>query len=318
MQYIIAYVLPLLLIIAGGNYFINYIKKINFGQQVRDYGPESHFKKAGIPTMGGLLIIPVFLILALIMLPLKIEVIAILLTTVLMALTGFLDDFLKIKFKRSLGLKAWQKIILQIAAAAVTIFPAVFILKQQTIIIPFLGSYKIAVAAKIILAFIVIIGSSNAVNLTDGLDGLAAGITSIVTLAFALLFYFLEFPDFSLLMLIMSGSCTAFLWFNANPASIFMGDLGSLAIGSFLGAAAVFTASELYLLIIGGIYVVETLSVMIQVPYYKITGGKRVFKMTPIHHHFELSGLPENKIVFRFSIITILLSLFALSSLLIN
>ncbi len=315
MQYIIAYILPLLLIILSGNYFIDYIKKLNFGQQVRDYGPESHLDKAGIPTMGGLLIIPIFLIVAFIMLPLKLEILTILITTFIMALTGFLDDFLKVKLERSLGLKAWQKIIMQTAAAAVTVFAAVIVLNQQSIIIPFLGSYKIGAAAKSILAFVVVIGSSNAVNLTDGLDGLAAGITSIVTLAFAVLFYFLELPDYSLIMLIMSGSSTAFLWFNANPASVFMGDVGSLAIGSFLGAAAVLTASEIYLLIIGGIYVIETLSVMIQVPYYKITGGKRVFKMTPIHHHFELSGLAENKIVFRFSIITILLSLFALTSL---
>jgi len=315
MQYIIAYILPLILIILSGNYFIDYIKKLNFGQQVREYGPESHFKKAGVPTMGGLLIISVFLIVALIMLPLKLEVIITLITTFIMALTGFLDDFLKVKLERSLGLKAWQKIIMQIAAAAVTVFTAVFILNQQSLIIPFLGSFKIGPAAKTILAFIVIIGSSNAVNLTDGLDGLAAGITAVVTLAFAILFYFFELTDYSLIMLIMSGSCTAFLWFNANPASVFMGDVGSLAIGAFLGAVVVLTAAEIYLLIIGGIYVIETLSVIIQVPYYKITGGKRVFKMTPIHHHFELSGLAENKIVFRFSIITILLSLFALTSL---
>jgi phospho-N-acetylmuramoyl-pentapeptide-transferase len=315
MQYIIAYILPLILIILSGNYFIDYIKKLNFGQQVREYGPESHFKKAGVPTMGGLLIISVFLIVALLMLPLKLEIIIILITTFIMALTGFLDDFLKVKLERSLGLKAWQKIIMQIAAAAVTVFTAVFILNQHSLIIPFLDSYEIGAAAKTILAFIVIIGSSNAVNLTDGLDGLAAGITSVVTLAFAILFYFFELTDYSLIMLIMSGSCTAFLWFNANPASVFMGDVGSLAIGAFLGAVVVLTASEIYLLIIGGIYVIETLSVIIQVPYYKITGGKRVFKMTPIHHHFELSGLAENKIVFRFSIITILLSLFALTSL---
>ena len=315
MQYIIAYILPLILIILSGNYFIDYIKKLNFGQQVREYGPESHFKKAGVPTMGGLLIISVFLIVDLIMLPLKLEVIITLITTFIMALTGFLDDFLKVKLERSLGLKAWQKIIMQIAAAAATVFTAVFILNQHSLIIPFLGSYEIGAVAKTILAFIVIIGSSNAVNLTDGLDGLAAGITAVVTLAFAILFYFFELTDYSLIMLIMSGSCTAFLWFNANPASVFMGDVGSLAIGAFLGAVVVLTAAEIYLLIIGGIYVIETLSVIIQVPYYKITGGKRVFKMTPIHHHFELSGLAENKIVFRFSIITILLSLFALTSL---
>jgi phospho-N-acetylmuramoyl-pentapeptide-transferase len=314
MHYFIAYILPLVLIVFSGNYFINYIKRLNFGQQVRGYGPKSHLEKAGIPTMGGLLIISVFLIVSLIILPLKLEIITILVTTIIIALTGFLDDILKIKFERSLGLKAWQKIIMQMVAAGLTAFVTVFILNQQSMMIPFLGSYEIGTTVKLILAFIVVIGSSNAVNLTDGLDGLAASITSIVTLAFAALFYFLELPEYTLIMLIMAGSCTAFLWFNANPASVFMGDVGSLAIGAFLGATAVLTASEIYLLIIGGIYVIETVSVMIQVPYYKITGGKRVFKMTPIHHHFELTGLAENKIVFRFSIITILLSLFALIS----
>jgi phospho-N-acetylmuramoyl-pentapeptide-transferase len=233
-----------------------------------------------------------------------------------MALTGFLDDFLKIKLERSLGLRAWQKIILQTAAAAVTAVTAVLLVNQHNIIVPFFTSYELGAVLKFILAFIVVIGSSNAVNLTDGLDGLAAGVTTIVCLAFAVLFYLINLPEYSLLMLIMAGSTTAFLWFNANPATVFMGDVGSLAMGGFLGAVAVLTASELYLLIIGGIYVVETLSVMIQVPYFKITGGKRVFKMTPIHHHFELSGLAENKIVFRFVITTILLSLFALISVL--
>jgi phospho-N-acetylmuramoyl-pentapeptide-transferase len=315
MQYITAYILPLLIIIISGNSFINYIKKINFGQQVRDYGPESHLKKAGIPTMGGLLIISVFFTVSIFILPLNYEIMTILLTTFIMALTGFLDDFLKIKFKRSLGLRAWQKILLQTAAAAVTAFTAVFVIEQQSLMIPFFASYNLNLVLKLILAFIVVIGSSNAVNLTDGLDGLAAGITAVVTLAFALVFYLINSADYSLLMLIMAGSTTAFLWFNGNPASVFMGDVGSLAIGAFLGAAAVLTGTEIYLLIIGGIYVIETLSVMIQVPYYKITGGKRVFKMTPIHHHFELSGLSENKIVFRFVIITIILSLFALFSL---
>ena len=315
MQYILAYILPLLIIVFSGNYFINYIKKLNFGQQVRDYGPESHLKKAGIPTMGGLLIISVFLILSFFFVPLNIEYTALLLSTFIMALTGFLDDFLKIKFERSLGLKAWQKIILQTAAALVTAVTAVFVVKQHSIIIPFLGNLQTGEVFKFILAFIVVIGSSNAVNLTDGLDGLAAGVTAVVSAAFAAIFYLQGLNNYSLLMLIMAGSTTAFLWFNANPASVFMGDVGSLAIGGFLGATAVLTASEIYLLIIGGIYVIETLSVMIQVPYFKITGGKRVFKMTPIHHHFELSGLAENKIVFRFVIITILLSLFAVSSL---
>lgn len=312
MNYIIAYICPLLLIIISGDLVINYLKKINFGQQIREVGPKSHLQKSGIPTMGGLLIIAVFLLIALLLLELNFAIITILLTTFVMALTGFLDDFLKIKLKRSLGLKAWQKLFLQAIAAVLTAAVSIFILKEQSLMIPVIGSYQLKAIIKFILAVIVVIGSSNAVNLTDGLDGLAAGVTTVVCLAFAVLFYLLKLPNYSLLMLIMAGSCTAFLWFNSKPASIFMGDVGSLAIGGFLGSAAVLTGTEIYLLLLGGIYVIETLSVIIQVSYFKLTAGKRVFKMTPIHHHFELKGLAENKIVFRFIISSILLAAFSL------
>ncbi|ADO76870.1 phospho-N-acetylmuramoyl-pentapeptide-transferase [Halanaerobium praevalens] len=312
MNYIIAYICPLLLIIISGDLVINYLKKINFGQQIREVGPKSHLQKSGIPTMGGLLIIAVFLLIALLLLELNFAIITILLTTFVMGLTGFLDDFLKIKLKRSLGLKAWQKLFLQAIAAVLTAAVSIFILKEQSLMIPVIGSYQLKAIIKFILAVIVVIGSSNAVNLTDGLDGLAAGVTTVVCLAFAVLFYLLKLPNYSLLMLIMAGSCTAFLWFNSKPASIFMGDVGSLAIGGFLGSAAVLTGTEIYLLLLGGIYVIETLSVIIQVSYFKLTAGKRVFKMTPIHHHFELKGLAENKIVFRFIISSILLAAFSL------
>lgn len=315
MLYIMAYLLPLIIIILSGSCFIKYIKKINFNQQVREYGPESHLKKSGIPTMGGLLIIFVFLIISFTLIPLNIENITILLSTIIMALTGFLDDFLKIKFKRSLGLKAWQKIMLQFIAAAITTFVAVFILNKLAVKVPFFGEYQLPVLLKIILSFTVVIGSSNAVNLTDGLDGLAAGVTTAAALSLALVFYILGFTDYSIMMLIMAGATTAFLWFNSNPAEIFMGDIGSLAIGAFLGSTAVLSSTEFFLLIIGGIYVMETVSVILQVSYYKFTAGKRIFKMTPIHHHFELNGIAENKIVFRFIIITIILGLTTIISL---
>lgn len=315
MLYIMAYLLPLLIIILTGNIFIKYIKKINFGQQIREYGPKSHLKKSGIPTMGGLLIIFVFLLMSLILIPLNIKVLTILISTFIMALTGFLDDFLKIKFERSLGLKAWQKIILQLISAAVTTYTAVFIAAETVLQIPFLGELQLSLTLKLILSFLVVVGTSNAVNLTDGLDGLAAGVTAAAAFSFAIIFYLLGFNNYLMMMLIMAGAATAFLWFNSNPAEIFMGDVGSLAIGAFLGSTAVLTSTEFFLLLIGGIYVIETLSVIIQVPYYKLTGGKRVFKMTPIHHHFELSGVAENKIVFRFVIITIILGLIAVISL---
>lgn len=316
MIFILAYLIPLIFIILSGNLFIKFIEKINFGQQIRSYGPQSHLQKAGVATMGGLLIITVFLLTALFLLELKTEIIVVLSTTLMMSFTGFLDDYLKIKFERSLGLKAWQKIILQTIAALLTSLTVIFVLANNRLLLPFYGSYNLSFILKFILSFLVVIGSSNAVNLTDGLDGLAAGVTAVVSLAFAFLFYQLNLNSYSLLMLIMAGSTTAFLWFNSNPAQVFMGDVGSLAIGAFLASAAVLTGTEFFLLIIGGIYVIETLSVMIQVPYFKLSGGKRIFKMTPIHHHFELKGIAENKIVFRFIILTVIFSLFALSSLL--
>jgi phospho-N-acetylmuramoyl-pentapeptide-transferase len=316
MIYITAFLLPLLIIILTGSKFILFIKKLNFGQQIRKYGPEDHLKKSGIPTMGGLLIIGVFIIISIILVPLNLRTISVISAAFLMALTGFLDDFLKIKLKRSLGLTALQKIAMQIAAALIPALIIIFILDTPPVIVPFLGSYQINLFLRFLFIIFVVTGTANAVNLTDGLDGLAAGVTLIVSLAFAVLFYNYGIIDLMLLMLIMAGSCTAFLWFNANPAEIFMGDVGSLGIGGFLAAAAVISGTEIYLLIIGFIYVIETLSVMLQVPYFKLTGGRRIFKMTPIHHHFELKGIAENKIVFRFIIITIIFSLLALTSVL--
>jgi phospho-N-acetylmuramoyl-pentapeptide-transferase len=316
MIYIKAFLLPLLIILFTGNKFILYIKKINFGQQIRKYGPEEHLKKSGIPTMGGVLIIGAFIITSIVLVPLNVRTVSVIAAAFLMALTGFLDDFLKIKFERSLGLTALQKIVMQLAAALIPALIIIFIIDTPPIIVPFLGSYQINLFLRFLFIMFVVTGTANAVNLTDGLDGLAAGVTLIVSLAFALLFYMSGNNDLMLLMLVMGGSCTAFLWFNANPAEIFMGDVGSLGIGGFLAASAVISGTEIYLLIIGIIYVIETLSVMLQVPYFKITGGRRIFKMTPIHHHYELKGIAENKIVFRFIIITIIFSLLALTSVL--
>ncbi len=315
MLYIMAYLLPLFLIIFSGGKFIKFIRKINFGQQIREYGPEEHLKKSGIPTMGGLLIIGIFLIFSIILAQLNIKTTAVLAVTFLMSLTGFLDDFLKIKLERSLGLRAWQKIILQIVAALIPAIIIIYFIETPPLIVPFIGNFQLNPLLRFLLTLFVVIGTSNAVNLTDGLDGLAASVTAVVSLSFAVIFYMTNILDLMIMMIIMAGSCTAFLWYNANPAQIFMGDVGSLGIGGFLAASAVLSGTELYLLIIGFIYVMETASVMIQVPYYKITGGKRIFRMTPIHHHFELKGIAENKIVFRFAIITIIFSLLALLSL---
>ncbi|MGM0602484.1 MAG: phospho-N-acetylmuramoyl-pentapeptide-transferase [Bacillota bacterium] len=315
MIYISAFLFPLFLMLFLGKPFISLLKKINFGQQIREFGPESHLKKSGIPTMGGVLIITVFIVSSLIFTELNIKTAVILISSFIMSAAGFMDDFLKIKLSRSLGLKAMQKIGLQFISALIVVIYLYFRSEAYHILIPFAGSYKISFFLTVILTFLTIIGTANAVNLTDGLDGLAAGVTLVVSLTFAFIFFSLSYNSISLMMLVLSGSCLGFLWFNGNPAQVFMGDVGSLAIGGILGTAAVITGTEFYLLVIGGIYVVETVSVMIQVPYFKITGGKRVFKMTPLHHHFELDGMAENKVVIRFIIVSIILSMLTIFSL---
>ncbi|ADQ15032.1 phospho-N-acetylmuramoyl-pentapeptide-transferase [Halanaerobium hydrogeniformans] len=314
MIYIKAFILPMIIIILIGNIFIKFIKNINFGQQIREYGPESHLEKAGIPTMGGLMIVFTFLLITSIIIDLELNTAVVLFTTFFMGLAGFLDDFLKIKFSRSLGLKAWQKLTLQTLAALIVAIVLIYFNDTPPLLLPFFNSFELNSILRFTLTLFVVIGTANAVNLTDGLDGLAASVTVIVSLSFAIIFYLLALEEFMIMMLIMAGSCMAFLWFNSYPAEIFMGDVGSLAIGGFLASTAVLTGTEFFLFVIGFIYVIETLSVMIQVPYYKLTGGKRFFKMTPIHHHFELGGTAENKIVVRFVIITIILALLSLSS----
>lgn len=282
-----------------GPLVIKQLKRLQFGQSIREDGPASHQKKAGTPTLGGLIfIIPVFVI-TFALLGLSNETAFLLLLTVGHALIGFLDDFIKIKFKRNLGLTAKQKLFSQILLAITATVLLIHIGIDTTITVPSTDlTFDFGVGYFIFFLFLVI-GTTNATNLTDGLDGLLAGLAVIAFSGFALISYTNNYLDVFLFTTIFIGSLLAFLFYNSNPAKVFMGDLGSLSIGGALVGIAVLTKTELLLAVIGFVFVAETLSVIIQVVSYK-TRKKRVFPMTPIHHSFEQIGWSEQSVVVKF------------------
>ena len=303
---------PLLWVMITTPFFINLLKKYEIGQNIRELGPDSHQEKEGIPTMGGLLIVSGIIIPILITNSLSLENIIFMLVIISTAIIGFSDDFIKIKKERSLGLTARQKIFLQFVIGLVLgIFVYFYQPGARSILVPFLkqdiylGAYIIPV---IILTYL---SAVNAVNLTDGLDGLASSVTSIVAFTLFLFLIILSKDSLALVTLAIAGSCIGFLWYNAKPASIFMGDVGSLSLGAALAVIFSYSGLELVLVIVGGIYVAEALSVIVQVIYFRMTKGERIFLMSPLHHHYELKGLSEGKIVYRFTIVSILLSLFS-------
>lgn len=315
MNYFIAVVLPFLILIVFGPGLIKGLQYLNFGQQIRGEGPTAHMKKKGIPTMGGVLIILAVLVSSFLLLNLKSDIIWALITTLGLGFVGFLDDIIKIRSKRSLGLRAREKLLGQILIGLLLAIYVAFYSKIGTIIlIPIIGC--VIDLGYWIIPFIVfiVVGFSNAVNLTDGLDGLASGVTLIVVSAFAVLVSAMGFDQLSLYGLIIAGACLGFIWFNSHPAQVFMGDVGSLALGGAVSSLAVLSGTEFYLVIIGGVYVLEAISVILQVMYFKYTKGKRLFRMTPIHHHYELTGLSEGKIVARFWICSIILAILGLAS----
>jgi phospho-N-acetylmuramoyl-pentapeptide-transferase len=306
MKYFIAIGLPFIILMILGPIIIKFLKRFNFGQQIREDGPKSHLKKEGIPTMGGILIVLAILVTSFLLLDLNRNIIWALIITIGMGLIGFIDDYIKIRTKRSLGLKARFKILAQVSIGILAGYYIYYYFEvSEVIIVPFLGQVTIG---KWILGLVAltVIGTANAVNLTDGLDGLAAGVTAVVASSFSVIASNLHLEQLSLFGLIVTGACIGFIWFNSHPAQVFMGDVGSLALGGAIASMAIFSRTELFLPIIGAVFVIETLSVMIQVVYFKLTGGKRVFNMTPIHHHYELEGLDESKIVVRFLILSIL------------
>ncbi|MBP3866889.1 MAG: phospho-N-acetylmuramoyl-pentapeptide-transferase [Eggerthellaceae bacterium] len=298
--------------------WIKFLKSSHIGQQVRDDGPETHLVKQGTPTMGGLMMLIAVVVTMLVVGYLTTETFALVAAVLLTGALGLFDDASKVVHERSLGLTPRGKLIGQFAIATVFCLVAVNMLDiEPTVSIPFLYTFDLGIFTTVVpigdgivipwlyLLFvdILLVGMCNAVNLTDGLDGLAAGTVMISMLVMAAIAYRTDLLEPAILSAALAGTCIGFLWFNTYPADIFMGDTGSLALGMGLGCLAVVTKSEFIVIIVGGLFVCEALSVMIQVAHYKRT-KKRVFLMAPLHHHFEKKGWSETKVVIRFWIIS--------------
>jgi len=314
-----AFLIALVITLVMGFLLIPWLKRLKFGQNIRSDGPSRHLQKAGTPTMGGIIFLIGMLAAVLFVAPQRVDALAVLALTLGYGLIGFIDDYIKIVFKRSLGLRAREKLLGQIILALLLAIGVVFWLDTGTdLVVPFSGyavdgGIRLEMGLWLFLAFtiFVMVGTANAVNLTDGLDGLAAGASLVVALAMMLLSLQAGKEGVAVVMAAMSGGCLGFLYFNHYPAKVFMGDTGSLALGGGLAAAAVVTRSELFLVIIGGIFVLEALSVIIQVISFQTT-GRRIFRMSPLHHHFELGGWSESKVVLTFWLVTILLGVIGL------
>lgn len=317
-----------------GPTMIRHLSFKQIGQVVRDDGPESHLSKSGTPTMGGTLILVAIAVSTLLWADLSNRYVWVVLTvTLLFGVIGFVDDYIKLVRQDPKGLLSrykyfWQSVVG--AGAAIFLYQTAMIPAETELIVPFFKEVVIPLGAwYMLLTYLVIVGSSNAVNLTDGLDGLAVMPTVMVASALGLFSYvtghfefarYLAIPfipgagELTVFCAALVGAGLGFLWFNTYPAQVFMGDIGALALGAALGTVAVLVRQELVLLIMGGVFVVETLSVVLQVASYKLR-GKRVFLMAPIHHHYELKGWPEPRIIVRFWIITVFLVLIGLASL---
>lgn len=319
-----------------GPTLIRLLKKNQIGQEIRADGPQSHLAKKGTPSMGGLLILGATLIPTLLWGNLGNSYVWLGMGTMFFfGLVGFLDDYLKFKKRRSLGLIVRNKFVLQFILAAVF---ALIIMA-----LGFSGEFKLQIFLPFVKNWVpylgwlyvpwimlILVGSSNAVNLADGLDGLAIGLTLISATALTALTYIAGHKIFSGYLGIaqvpqaaeltvfagaLTGACLGFLWFNSHPAQVFMGDVGALSLGATLAAIAILIKQELLLFTVAGVFILEALSVVLQVGYFKLSGGKRIFKMAPLHHHFELLGWPEEKVVIRFWILGIIFALFSLATL---
>jgi phospho-N-acetylmuramoyl-pentapeptide-transferase len=327
-----AVVTALLLSWLLGPKFIRMLRRLSVGQNIRDVGPQAHQVKAGTPTMGGILILFATLVPTLLWGELRnVYVWIVLLVTLAFGAIGFVDDYLKVSRRRNLGLTARAKFWLQVLAGTamgVTLlfFPAF----DTAVALPFIKQFVLNLGYFYIpFVVIVLVGASNAVNLTDGLDGLAIGATSVAAATYALFTYiagnrvianYLQVSyvpgvgEVAVFCGALVGAGIGFLWFNSHPAEVFMGDVGSLSLGAAIGSVAVLAKQEILLVLVGGLFVLEALSVIIQVASFKLR-GKRVFRMSPLHHHFELSGWAEPKVIVRFWILSILFALLSLSTL---
>ena len=296
-----------------GPLIIPVLRKLKMGQTEREDGVKSPLKKAGPPTMGGVIILLSIVITSVFYLKDYPKIIPILFVTLGFGLIGFLDDYLKVVMKRSDGLFPKQKMALQIVVTAIFAFYLVkFTDVSLKMLIPFSGGKYLDLGwFAIVLLFIAVIGTVNGVNFTDGLDGLASSVTVLVATFFTVVAIGTK-SGIEPVTCAVVGALLGFLLFNVYPASVFMGDTGSLALGGFVASTAYMLQMPIFIIIVGLIYMVEVLSVMIQVTYFKKTGGKRIFKMAPIHHHFELCGWSETRVVAVFSIITAILCLVAL------
>lgn len=316
-------VVAFVLVLLAAPSFIEAVRRAKFGQEVRDDGPQAHLSKQGTPTMGGAVIVIGFVGAVIIgwirERQISVQILQILLLTLGFGLAGFLDDLLKIRRHNSKGLSPARKLFLQLIAALVfavwTYYAPAEGVTPGKILIPFTGlgenAAGITLPVWLYVPFVVLaaLGTDNGTNFTDGLDGLLSSVTIPVALFFMLAGALVSGTfGISITSAAMIGALMGFLFFNAYPAKVFMGDTGSLAIGGFVAAAAVVSGCELYILIVGFIYLAEVLSVIIQVSYFKATHGKRIFKMAPIHHHFEMCGNSETRIVTAFTIISALLA----------
>jgi phospho-N-acetylmuramoyl-pentapeptide-transferase len=319
-----------------GPWLIERMRQIKLGQYIREEGPKSHQQKAGTPTMGGILINVAILIPTILWADISNPYIWIVLfVTFAYGAIGFIDDYRKMVKKRNLGLTAKEKFSMQIVVAllaglAIAYLPSIHNNYSTVLTFPFLKSFTVNLGFLYIpFIIMILVGASNAVNLTDGLDGLAIGSTLVAALTYTILTYaaghariadYLHIAwvpqtgELAVFCGAMLGASLGFLWFNAHPAEIFMGDVGSLALGGAIGCLAVMIKQELLLVLVGGLFVLEAMSVILQVASFKLT-GRRIFKMSPLHHHFELSGWKETKVVVRFWIIAIMFALLALATL---
>ncbi|UOE92931.1 phospho-N-acetylmuramoyl-pentapeptide-transferase [Alkalihalobacillus sp. LMS39] len=291
---------------------IPFLRRLKFGQSIREEGPQSHQKKSGTPTMGGVMILLSIIISTIIIIAkfftFSPEILLLLFVTVGYGLIGFLDDFIKVAKKRNLGLTSKQKLVAQLLIAVVFYISLQRLGFSTEISIP-ATTWAIDIGWLYLpLIIVMLVGASNAVNLTDGLDGLLAGTGAIAFGAFAILAWYAEMYDVAIFCAAVVGAVLGFLVFNAHPAKVFMGDTGSLALGGAIAAVAILTQLEILLVIIGGVFVIETLSVIIQVISFK-TRGKRIFKMSPLHHHYELSGWSEWRVVVTFWLVGMLFAI---------
>jgi phospho-N-acetylmuramoyl-pentapeptide-transferase len=319
-----------------GSWMIKMLKKYQMGEEISPYGPESHQNKKGTPSMGGILIIASTLIPTFLWADLSNTYVLLAMSSMfLFGLLGFWDDYLKIKKHKSRGLIIRHKFIFQVLLAGILGFVLVYLGFQGKfdlyLSLPFFKKWVPYLGwAYLPWIMLILVSSSNAVNLADGLDGLAIGLTLISASALTVLSYlagrqdwsgYLDIPwvsnapELTIFAGAMTGACLGFLWFNSHPAQIFMGDVGALSLGGSIGAIAIMIKQEFLLFMVAGVFILEALSVLLQVSYFRVTGGKRIFKMAPLHHHFELLGWSEEKIVVRFWILGIIFALFSLTTL---